>query len=261
MRESFLLHLIEDFLAIATCLQSDLTCANICYRLFSSVHQRHPTKRIYSLATEARDYIWEAVHSKSWDVVDSGYRDAFGLLSIILVLSCSAGEPVLDDSVDRKLILSRKLAFIDSGLLLSSPRYRSDLQNLIDQDVDLKEVKCVYQSCRNCDLPKTLEDRRANPSFLSRALPKTARGNPIAFKTSPDLVYFYDNYFIPGTAVVLGSCMDDWNAIAKWKRLDYYIEGAFEISLGYAHPNQLKFCSFEKYYLFAKREIFPLNNN
>ena len=261
MRESYLLHLIEDFLDIATCLHSDLTCANVCNRLFSSVHQRHPTKHIFSLATEARDYLWETVHSKSWDVVDSGYRDAFGLLSIILVLSCSAAEPVLDNFVDRKLMSSRKLAFIDAGLLLSSPRYRGDLLNLIDQDVDLKEEKCVYQSCRNCNLPKTLVDCRANPTFLSRALSKTGRGNPIAFKTSPDLVYFYDNYFIPGTAVVLGRCMDDWSAVAKWKRLEYYIEGAFDMSLGYTHLNQLKYCSFEKFYLFVIREILPFYNS
>ena len=233
MEEPHLLQLINDFLAVNPCLESDLTCATVCNRLFSSIHEKQPTKCIYSLTIEARDYIWEALHSKSWNSVDSGYKDAFSLLSIILVAVCSVGDSVSDESVDQQLLSSRKLAFIDSGILLGSNRYRRYLLNLIDQDVDMKKEKCAAQSCNEFTLEKTAVERRATPCFLLRTLSKSRRCSPIAFKTSPDLVHFYNHNFFSKKAVVLGCCMDDWSALSKWRRLDYYVEGTDEKSLEY----------------------------
>lgn len=240
MEEPYLLQLINDFLAVNPCLESDLTCAAVCNRLFSSIHKRYPTKRIYGLAIEARDYIWEALHSKSWNSVDSGYKDAFSLLSIILVAVCSVGDFVFDESVYQESLLSRKLAFIDSGILLGSNRYRRYLLNLIDQDVDLKKAKCYVRSYNEFTLQKTLVERRATPYYLLRTLSKSRRCSPIAFKTSPDLVHFYNHYFFTKKAVVLGSCMDDWSALKKWKRLDYYVEGTYEVKLEYFIQKQSK---------------------
>jgi hypothetical protein len=257
MEEPHLLQLIDDFLAVNPCLESDLTCATVCNRLFSSMHERHPTKRIYGLAIEARDYIWEALHSKSWNSVDSGYKDAFSLLSIILVAVCSVGDSVSDESLDQELLLSRKIAFIDSGILLGSNRYRRYLLNLIDQDVDLKKAKCAVQSYNKFTPQKTVVERRATPSFLSRTLSKSRRCSPIAFRTSPDLVYFYNHYFFSRKAVVLGSCMDDWSALTKWKRLDYYVEGTYEMRLKYLIQKQSKSLFREILSLLLDTEFFP----
>lgn len=222
--------LVSTFLEGNDFLASDVTCCVLCNKLFDALHQGKSYKNIYLSASEARGYLWEALHSKSWDDIGVGYRDAFGLITLIAATAYHHENFLLDGHIVHE---SQLTALIDSGILLGSRRYHDELFLLVDEAAGLKIATGTRSSKKGAEVSvhsdfgvKKDINRSTLPSFLSRKRAKSARSTAITRKTAPSLVDFYNECLLVGTPAVLTGCMEDWSAMEKWRSLDYYRKGS-----------------------------------
>lgn len=222
--------LVSAFLDDNDFFASDATCRILCHKLFDALHQGKSFKHIYLSASEAWGYLWEALHSKSWDSIGVGYKDAFGLVTLIAATAYHHENLRLCNHI---LHESQLTALIDSGVLLGSRRYHHELFLLIEEVQTLN----VALATRNCDQGVEVSMRSGFgaekdincstlPSFLSRGRAKSNRSSVIIREAAPSLVDFYNKYLSLGTPAVLTGCMEDWSAMEKWKSLDYYRKGS-----------------------------------
>jgi hypothetical protein len=222
--------LVSAFIEENYFLASDVTCRILCNKLFDAFYQRKPLKHIYLSASEARGYLWEALHSKSWDDIDVGYRDAFGLITLIAATAYHHDNLHLDNHIVHE---SQLTVLIDSGVLLGSRRYHDEFFLLIDELQELK-IASATGNCNESAEVSVRSDfvvnkdiiRSTRPSFLSQKRAKSERSSAILREAAPSLVRFYNKCLLVGTPAVLTGCMEDWSAMEKWKSLDYYGKGS-----------------------------------
>ena len=245
-------------------MMSDVTNLKLCDRLFKAIRERMSSTQVHLLALEARDYIWEALHSKGWDRVDIGCRDVFGLVSLVAALTCVHEErsEKINSAVD--FSEAKQIALADYGILLGSELYRHDLQQLISSVAERNKRKEVtipllndatdfsiteplqYSSSSTCKAVAEIADsagsrgiyksqnhiqhhqmqKQKQPVFLSAKKYKSGRATPIARENSPDLLHFYEKCLLSSTPTVLTGCMENWPALEKWRDLEYYTKGA-----------------------------------
>jgi hypothetical protein len=222
--------LIGAFLEENDFLASDLTCRILCNKLFDAFHQKKSCKHIYLSASEAREYLWEALHSKSWDEIDVGCKDAFGLITLIAATAYHNEILLLDNHIVHE---SQLTALIDSGVLLGSRRYHDELYLLVEEVQKLKVVSATGKCNKSAEVPVRSDfvvkkdfNRAEFPSFLSRKRAKSVRSSAIIREAAPSLVGFYNKFLLGETPAVLTGCMEDWGALEKWKSLDYYRKGS-----------------------------------
>ena len=221
--------LISTFLEDNAILGSDVTCSILCNRLFDSLHHEKSFRHIYLSASEAHGYLWEAIHSKSWEDVDAGYRDALGLITLIAATAYHHENLPSDGHIVHE---SQLTALIDSGILLGSGRYHAELILLVEEVHKLK----IASAARNCmkgseisvrpDYIAKENNRKTLPSFLTREWVTSERCTVINRKAAPSLVRFYNECLLVGNPAVLTGCMEDWTALERWRSLDYYIKGS-----------------------------------
>lgn len=222
--------LVSAFLDDNDFLASDSTCSILCYKLFDALHQGKSFKHLYLSASEARGYLWEALHSKSWDNIGVGYKDAFGLITLVAATAYHHENVRL---CNHSLHESQLIALIDSGVLLGSRRYHDELFLLVEKVQKLNVAVVTRNSNQGAEVSMRSGfgvekdiDCSTLPSFLSRGRAKSNRSAAIIRESAPSLVDFSNKYLSLGAPAVLTGCMDDWSAMEKWKSLDYYRKGS-----------------------------------
>ena len=240
-------------------LTNDTTSLKFCDRLFDAVRSKRSSCQIHQLALEAREYLWEVLHSKCWMEIDSAYLDAFGLVMLIAAATCTSGDQTRHDT-ETDSSERNQIALADAGLLLGSELYRDKLQQLIilinenstkkwaregsmenhsRSSVLLKDkllpLKLKYSESsgdrlssialkdhQDCDILNIL------PTFLTATIEKSRRCSLVPVLNTPDLVHFYQKCLLLSRPAVLTGCMEEWPAIAKWRNLDYYRKGTID---------------------------------
>lgn len=121
------------------CSTGDAACLKICDRVFDAIRSKKRIFQIHQLALEAREYLWEVLHSKCWREIDPICRDAFGLIMLVAATTYTSEDRehnVINgsherNSHERNSHERNQITLADSGILLGSELYRDKLQQLI----------------------------------------------------------------------------------------------------------------------------------
>ena len=244
-----LIQLIGDFMLNDDCFACDEVCATLCVRVFEAISQKSSKSCICKLALIAREYLWEVLHSKSWDDVPLHYRNAFSLFSIIVAYTIP--DLTFDVSITSGNLGVTSLSIIDSGILLGSEFYRPFLLQLIERRggeriecPDLLEVKVDIKSSISVEIDRysqrTKISQKSLPSriFLSKSEDISVRASNIERIKAPHLLKFLGAHLLLSRPVVLTDCMEEWSALQKWKNLEYYAEGILHGFCSFLYDNE-----------------------
>ena len=244
-----LTQLISDFMLNDDCFACDKVCATLCVRVFEAVSRKSSKSCICKLALIAREYLWEVLHSKSWNDVPPQYRDAFSLFSIIVAYMIP--DQTLDVSITGDNLRLNGMAIIDSGMLLGSEFYRPFLLQLVERRdgeriefPNLLEMKGDLKSSISVAIDRYSQRKNISPKsvpsriFLSKSEDISVRASNIDRIKAPHLLQFLEAHLLLSRPIVLTECMDEWSALQKWKNLDYYAEGILHGYCSFHHDNE-----------------------
>ena len=182
-----------------------------------------PMHEISSLKLhQAKQYLWEELHSVHWKDVHGLDRELFGLISCMLV-TLLYGEPTVDQA--------HLLQELDCGLLLGSEH----THELINKVMSLlrNEGTTEKLSVSVCANQRLHQLRRAQSQCRLKTLKAQNFAVKKTIKSTPmlDLVAFYSKFFQPQLPVVLLGCMEDWPAmlpnaanIERWGSIEYLLD-------------------------------------
>jgi hypothetical protein len=230
---------------------ADIICISLCDQLVAAIRESSSSILISHLAIEAREYLWDALHSKCWKDISPGYRNAFGWVSLIVAKIClpqqqrylHISDPISNLHDLKKMKVVNTIEVADTGILLGSDHYRKDLQQLIKSmekeknnfdDRISKKSKTTQVHMGSCEIEKTekiseAEDKREETGILRNFLLSTAaklkRSTILKHELTPNLLLFYEKFLILSCPVVLTGCVEDWPALDRWINPEYLIEG------------------------------------
>jgi len=183
---------------------------------------QHPTHTINCLKLyEAKQYLWEELHSVHWKDVHGLDRELFGLVSCMMVLILY-GEPTVK--------LAQLLQVLDCGLLLGSElthKLINQVMSLLRDDNIIDKLSVPVHANKRVHELRRIQSQRRLKTLTAHT---TASKKTIESTFMLDLGAFYTKFFQPQLPVVLKGCMEDWPAMlphasntTRWGSIEYLL--------------------------------------
>jgi hypothetical protein len=196
-----------------------------------------------NILEELRQYLWECMHLSQWSCVHLGYREAYGLSCFLLASSLYLKSPNETETI---------INIADSGILMGNIVYCKLLQQLIavvsNINPHIKHPKSRTRDSVDDDNVATKKRKtRRSMHKLNRSVSQSkvtsityetiqpSRRSSLSIQSSssisrhhqPDLLTFYQSYFLAQKPLVLTGCMEDWDALQLWKDPEYISKGIY----------------------------------
>jgi [protein]-arginine 3-hydroxylase / protease len=184
------------------------------YQKLKSLSQTSEYQLLFSETDLILGYLWERIHDGKWLDVHPNYRYFYGYITAIHgYYSWMASTSKNDTNFLLKLF-----RLLDLGLLLGSP-----------ESVDLlQEIIALIQSTCTTDLPLVAASYSVpSPQSTIPPLFHPSLRRAIPAEHCPDLLSFFNHYFILKRPVVIKASMQEWPALSLWKDLNYINSGAY----------------------------------
>jgi hypothetical protein len=177
------------------------------YQRMDSLYRSSEQKLLLCETDLILGYLWERIHDGKWLDVHPNYRYFYGYISAIH----GYYSWMTSSAKDETTFLLNLFRLLDLGLLLGSPESVDLLQETITliHFSSRLHLPLVPASC-SLESPK---------STIPTLRPSLRHALPV--EHAPDLVSFFNNYFLLKRPVVLKDCIEDWPALSLWSDLNY----------------------------------------
>lgn len=207
----------------------DVTCKSLLRRYLSNTELIDSSAVIKIQAL--LDYMYEQVNIGNWKEVKLYLRKTITITSYLkLIAHIKCSKNFSDD------VIKESFKIIDIGLLFGCP---------------LEAEPKLLKICASEINTKVVPSSNAQYALLSgiSALPSELPTNAIHFNATPvqiiecpTMEYFFKNFIMTETPVILENCIDHWPAISKWTDQNYFINLAgfrtVSIELGSKYTDQ-----------------------
>ncbi len=188
-----------------------------------------------SAVTAFRSNVWDRQRSLRWDLAPVSLHLAYSatcLLTALLKMTAisKSSDSITGLSIAPTEALRSIFSDIDWGILMGSPVHSHVLSNLASEINSKKSAIFAGQELLSYDQIQIGRRRIGVRPFLPSLLtiPKLSVRRPVPRVHCPDIMEFYNQYFLREEPVVLCGCMDEWPARSdsqrKWTDLRYLYE-------------------------------------
>lgn len=168
-----------------------------------------------------RQSIWEKLHAVHWRYTPVVYRALFGTLSVMLVSLCFISRPGHE--------IKQLIFTADMGLLLGSSDSAEALNEIVSTLSKVEAREMLHPAPPRSFSRESADGKRPLRSFPILRHDAMHKGT-VPIVTKPDMLEFYEQYFVPQVPVILTDCIDDWPALCSpetnWQDIDYIKQGA-----------------------------------
>ena len=208
--EAFLREGFEDLLVSLRDLGNPL-CLHLMEELYQAMLRR--SSSYSSLLTKSEEYIWEEIHSVYWKDVSPSLRDAYSLISVLIVQNMRHRSPLDIPAMIRRA---------DMGILLGSAMFREHLQHLIN---DLSVARKLPDTGKESpiEMNKSHKRQRLHSPIVDRIDPCSST----AVMRVPDVISveeFVRQHLNLNAPLIMERAVDDWPAVSRWRSLEYFKE-------------------------------------